>query len=327
MKRLNVLSSCLLFCALVVGISTRAEAATVTLTSSGISPSVLQVKTGDAIGFAGLPNGQFYGGTVTSAPAGSKVSVGGNPQWLAGCLEFGFTPDVAGTYTFAVIYYNSTYSGTVTVAAAATDTVRVTYSDPGPDPNPIVIDSKLDVKVGDVVIFDVGYMDRCADEVYLVLISVPNGAPNPAPTGTCCAMDLNTGHGPLTYPITQEGTYTFNIHGTSGGPQYTGTITASAPAAASVQDNGQRSGFSMMVAPEPSNGTATIRFSADKPADVHLALFDATGKQVHQYDDVKLAAGAYSMPLSSSGLPSGDYFLRASAGGATLATTKVLIVR
>src|SRR3954468_5855969 len=106
MKRLSVLSSCLVFCWLALGISTQAQAATYTviLTSSGPNSTYLSLYVGDVIGFTGLSNGSFYGGTVTSAPAGSKVKVGGNDQWLAGCLDFGFTADVPGMYRFTVAY-------------------------------------------------------------------------------------------------------------------------------------------------------------------------------------------------------------------------------
>jgi hypothetical protein len=130
----------------------------------------------------------------------------------------------------------------------------------------------------------------------------------------------------LTYPVTVAGTYSFCINGTSGYPQYAGSITATAAVAASVGEGVQHSGFSMTVTPEPSNGAATIMFSGDKPVDLHFTLFDASGKQVHQYEDIKFGAGEYSMPLSSTRLPSGDYYLRASAGGAIVATTKVLVV-
>jgi hypothetical protein len=108
---------------------------------------------------------------------------------------------------------------------------------------------------------------------------------------------------------------------------FNGRITATTSAAASVQPTWQTSGLSMTVTSEPGNGDATIVFHADKPVDLHLTLFDALGRQIHQYEDMKLGAGEYSMPLSSTRLPSGDYFLRASADGATVATAKVLIVR
>jgi hypothetical protein len=131
----------------------------------------------------------------------------------------------------------------------------------------------------------------------------------------------------LIYPVTVEGTYSFSIHGTSGYPGYSGSITATPASSAAVGSNTQQSGLSLTVSPEPSNGTATISFSADKPVDLHLTLFDALGRQVHTYEDIKFGAGDYSLPLSSDNLPSGDYYLRASAGGATVATSKVLIVR
>ena len=252
---------------------------------------------------------------MTSAPAGSTVTVGGNPQWLAGCLDFGFIADVPGTYTYSVIYNAGTHTGTV--MATAGDTVTVAYSDGGSGP------ILFNVSVGDVIVFKVGYLEHCADQVYLALTSVPYGAPNPVPSGS--GYDLNIGRGPLTYPVTVAGTYSYSINGTSGFAPYAGSITASA-ATASVQSNDQHSGFSMRVASVLSNGTTTVQFSADKPATVHLALFDAAGKLIKTYEGVTFGTGDYSMPLSSSGLPSGDYYLRALADGAIVATAKILIV-
>ncbi len=312
MQRLNVFFSFLSFWALVAFSAPQAKAQ-INLTGSGPSPSSLQVKTGSSIGFTGVRKGEFYGGTVTSAPAGSAVAVGGNPQWLAGCLDFGFTTDVSGTYTFEVTYDAGTYTGSIT--AATGDTAFVTYTDSGPTP------TSLDVNVGDVIIFQVGDIENCAEQVYLAMTSVPHGASNPVPPGS--GYDIGTtGHGPLIYPVTVPGTYSYTL----GAAYYSGSITATAAASASVGEGVQPSGFSMTVTPEPSNGAATIVFSGDKPVDLHLALFDASGRQVHQYEDIEYGAGEYSMPLSSNGLPSGNYYLRASAGGAIVATANVLVV-
>ena len=256
---------------------------------------------------------------MTSAPAGSKVKVGGDDQWLAGCSDFYFATDVAGTYAYEVAYNGGTYTGTVTAAAPAHDTAYVMYNDAGSSPN------SFSVKVGEVIVFEVGTLVNCADQVYLFLTSVPYGASNPVPAGTGYAMDIN-GH-PLIYPVTVAGTYSFSINGTSGYPGYAGSITATASeATAAVQTTAQSSGLSMTVNPAPSNGTAMITFTSDKPRDLQLALFDATGKQVHAYENVKLSSGEYSLPLSSTTLPNGDYFLRAISAGEVVATAKVMIV-
>jgi hypothetical protein len=214
------------------------------------------------------------------------------------------------------LVFSSLLFGASIKADAATDTLRVTY--------PAAHQISLDVKVGDVIIFDVNRAVVRIDQVYLAFTSVPPGASNPVPVSA--GYELNYQNGPLTYLVTVEGTYNFTIHGTPGDGVDTGIITAATVASSSVGNSGERFGFSMTVNPQPSKGAASINFTSDKPADLQLALFDATGKQVHQYDEVKLGSGEYSVPLSSTGLPSGDYYLRASAGGATLATTKVLIV-
>ena len=66
---------------------------------------------------------------------------------------------------------------------------------------------------------------------------------------------------------------------------------------------------------------------AEKPVDLHLILTDASGREIRDFKNVTVGPSDYSLPLSSAILPSGEYFLRAIASGATIATTKVLVMR
>ena len=311
MKLNKVLSAIALVCLLVVGISTQADATayTVALTSSGPNPGVLTVQAGDVIGFTGIKDGEFYGGTVTDAPAGSKVTVGGNEQWLAGCLDFSFIADVAGTYSYEVTYVAGVFSGTVAAAVHLPKTYGVYYDASG------ITAPSLDVKVGDIVVFYCGAHDTYK-YTGIHWTSDPSGSFNSiTDAGLVCETQ------PLT--VTEPGTYSYVLRYQTS--RFDGSIIATA-ATAAVQTTAQSSGLSMTVNPAPSNGAATITFNSDKPRDLQLALFDASGKQVHAYDNVKLGLGEYSLPLSSTTLPNGDYFLRAISAGGIVATAKVMIV-
>src|SRR4051812_25507062 len=112
MNRLKAFTSGLLFASFIFGTSTQVDAQTIQLGTSGPSPSSLQIKAGFGIRFDGLRKGDFYGGSVTSAPAGSTATVGRDPnypEWLAGCADFGFVADVPGTYTYTVVYNAGKY--------------------------------------------------------------------------------------------------------------------------------------------------------------------------------------------------------------------------
>ena len=86
-------------------------------------------------------------------------------------------------------------------------------------------------------------------------------------------------------------------------------------------------GLKLILYPNPNNGSATIKLNLEKPLNITLALFDATGKLVQDYKQTSFNAGEYTLPLTSETLPSGEYYLRAISGGATAAELKVLIVR
>jgi len=72
---------------------------------------------------------------------------------------------------------------------------------------------------------------------------------------------------------------------------------------------------------------ATIGITCSKPLDIKLALYDATGKFIHSYDQTSFVAGEYSLPLRAESLSSGEYYLRAVSGGLVAVEMKVVIVR
>ncbi len=94
----------------------------------------------------------------------------------------------------------------------------------------------------------------------------------------------------------------------------------------SVRSGAEATGMTMTLLPNPNNGSATIKFVLQKPLEIKLELFDATGKLVHSYNRLSINTGEYSLPLASEKFPSGEYYLRAIIGGRVASELKVMIV-
>jgi hypothetical protein len=80
------------------------------------------------------------------------------------------------------------------------------------------------------------------------------------------------------------------------------------------------------ASPNPVRRIADIRYTLPRPADVRLAVYDALGRQVTVLASERQSAGRKTARLDASRLPSGVYFIRLSAAGATQ-TRRIAIVR
>jgi hypothetical protein len=67
-------------------------------------------------------------------------------------------------------------------------------------------------------------------------------------------------------------------------------------------------------APNPFNPLTTIRFATAAPGRVTLRLYDLAGRQVRVLVDADLPAGIHATTLDGTGLASGVYVCRMSAG-------------
>lgn len=95
----------------------------------------------------------------------------------------------------------------------------------------------------------------------------------------------------------------------------------------SVRATPEEIGLKMMLSPNPSNGSATIKLILAKPLHMMLALFDASGRLARGYEQSSFGTGEYSLPLATEMLASGEYYLRAIVGGVIAAETKVVVIR
>jgi uncharacterized protein (DUF362 family) len=66
--------------------------------------------------------------------------------------------------------------------------------------------------------------------------------------------------------------------------------------------------------PNPFNPITHIRFSLDRASDVHLRVWDASGRLVAVLLDRPLASGEYTVPFDASLLASGTYLCELKAG-------------
>ncbi len=76
--------------------------------------------------------------------------------------------------------------------------------------------------------------------------------------------------------------------------------------------------------PNPFRGQATMAYHVTQAGPVMLAVYDVQGRRVRTLVDGFRAAGTYTEPFASAGLPAGVYGYRLQAGGRVLHGTVVL---
>ena len=76
--------------------------------------------------------------------------------------------------------------------------------------------------------------------------------------------------------------------------------------------------------PNPFNPTTTIVYSVPQRSFISLIVYNAIGQQVSVLANEEKEAGTYRINFDASGLPSGIYFYRLSAG--SFVTTKKMIL-
>ncbi|MBK6765366.1 MAG: T9SS type A sorting domain-containing protein [bacterium] len=78
--------------------------------------------------------------------------------------------------------------------------------------------------------------------------------------------------------------------------------------------------------PNPFNATTQIRFELPEASEAALTIFDTRGREVATVVNGETAAGAHVVAFGASGLPSGVYFCRLTAG-AHVETRKMVLLK
>jgi peptidoglycan/xylan/chitin deacetylase (PgdA/CDA1 family) len=87
-----------------------------------------------------------------------------------------------------------------------------------------------------------------------------------------------------------------------------------------------RAAVAMTVQPNPVGGAATISFHLDERVPVSVAIYDVRGRLVTRLADRQQLAGDVRMTWRASGLASGIYFARLTAGK-TVSARKLVLMR
>lgn len=84
--------------------------------------------------------------------------------------------------------------------------------------------------------------------------------------------------------------------------------------------------FSLMQNyPNPFNPKTNINFSIPHAADVRLAVFDLTGKEIAVLVNEKMNAGSYNADWDAANMPSGVYFYRITSGSFSSVKKMILV--
>ncbi|MEO0558665.1 MAG: T9SS type A sorting domain-containing protein [Bacteroidota bacterium] len=111
------------------------------------------------------------------------------------------------------------------------------------------------------------------------------------------------------------------VRGATGGVEVTSAAPVSEEAPAE-----QVTEVSLRVYPNPTRGASSMQIDLPSPARVHLAIYDALGREVAVGLDDDRSAGRHVIELATQGLAPGVYIVRLTAGDA-LATQQLTVVR
>ena len=120
-------------------------------------------------------------------------------------------------------------------------------------------------------------------------------------------VSMDNLHPTFIYVVTIPGTYNYqcNIHVAMG---MTGVITVNPIGIKPISSNVPEKFTLFQNYPNPFNPSTNIRFDLPVRADVHLRIYDITGKNVATLVNEKLQAGMYSVDWNASNYASGVYF-------------------
>jgi hypothetical protein len=83
--------------------------------------------------------------------------------------------------------------------------------------------------------------------------------------------------------------------------------------------------FELANYPNPFNASTVISFSLPQTSDVHLRVFDVTGREVFRHDLGRIESGTHHLSFDASGLASGVYVARLETPGASINRKMILL--
>jgi hypothetical protein len=83
--------------------------------------------------------------------------------------------------------------------------------------------------------------------------------------------------------------------------------------------------YSLSIFPNPFNPSTTISFSLPHSQRATISVYDLTGRRVSTLADEIMSAGEHTVTFDASGLPSGIYFTRMTAGSQMMTKKMVLL--
>ena len=109
---------------------------------------------------------------------------------------------------------------------------------------------------------------------------------------------------------------------------YTSTVSDHLPVIARftlmpvAAESGPEAGVAVTVVPNPTAGSASVRFSLEAPADVRITVVDALGRRVLEHAGA-FGVGEHAVPVGSERLASGVYGVRVETDRGVVSRTFV----
>jgi Secretion system C-terminal sorting domain len=159
---------------------------------------------------------------------------------------------------------------------------------------------------------------RSSDTSFVVILATPvvsitqSGQTLVASAGSSYQWYLNgqiiLGAIASTYTPTMTGNYTVYVENGAG----CGAISPPYSFAVGLEDEALASG--LVIFPNPTDGTATLRFTPNRPGTLTTRLVDLQGRVVW-HTELKSQAGPAEIELPMRDLPAGAYFLQLQGRG------------